>query len=359
MKYLIDIGHPAHVHYFKNITLILTRKGHEVLFTCRDKDITIQLLKAYNLNYISFGTPFKSLPGKLFGLIYFTLRFMSVSFKFKPDMILNATFYAAFTAWISGKPHLSLEDTFNMEQVKLYLPFTSCVITGDYNHPGLGKKEIRVSGYHELLYLHSKYFEPDKGIFSELGLGYDEPYVLVRFVSWNASHDINHKGITLSNKIDSVREFSRYARVFITSEAELPAELKDYQISVPPEKIHDVLFFAKLVFGESATMVSEGAMLGTPGIYLDNTGRYYTRDQEERYGLVYNFTESNDDQLLAISLGVELLKSKDLQDEWQMKREKMLSAKIDFTGFMVWFIENWPESFKTTKEDSKFQYRFK
>jgi len=60
----------------------------------------------------------------------------------------------------------------------------------------------------------------------------------------------------------------------------LPDELKKYQIKIAPHRIHDAMAFASLIFGESATMVSEGAILGIPAIYLDNTGRHYTREQE-------------------------------------------------------------------------------
>jgi uncharacterized protein len=48
MKVLIDIGHPAHVHLFKNFTNIFQSKGHTVLFTVRSSECETELLKAYN-----------------------------------------------------------------------------------------------------------------------------------------------------------------------------------------------------------------------------------------------------------------------------------------------------------------------
>jgi uncharacterized protein len=359
MRYLIDIGHPAHVHYFKNLVFTLTSQGHEVFFTCRDKDVTIQLLQHYKFRFINFGKPFRSIPGKIFGMFYFTFRIIQVSFSFNPDMLLNATMYAAIASRVLGKPHLSLEDTFNMEQVKLYLPFTTCILTGDYNHPAMGRKEITYSGYQELLYLHPDYFKPDISVLDELGVKENEPYVILRFVSWTASHDIRHKGISHANKILAVREFSKYARVYITSESELPDPLKKYRINIEPHRMHDALAFASLVFGESATMVSEGAMLGTPGIYLDNTSRFYTRDLEERYNLVLNFSETESDQLKAVETGIELLKGAKTREEWKARHTKMLSEKINVTGFLVWFIENWPGSFRKMKTDPGYQSRFK
>ena len=38
---------------------------------------------------------------------------------------------------------------------------------------------------------------------------------------------------------------------------------------------------------------------------------------------------------------------------------KLLKDKIDLTAFMVWFIENFPESFKEFKENPEIQWRFK
>ena len=46
MRILIDIGHPAHVHIFKNFAHEMEKRGHELLFTCRDKEFEIAPLEA-------------------------------------------------------------------------------------------------------------------------------------------------------------------------------------------------------------------------------------------------------------------------------------------------------------------------
>ena len=56
MKIFVDIGHPAHVHYFKNLILNLKDKGHEFLITARKKDVSQELLDNYNIPYTSRGT---------------------------------------------------------------------------------------------------------------------------------------------------------------------------------------------------------------------------------------------------------------------------------------------------------------
>ena len=155
--------------------------------------------------------------------------------------------YAAHASFILHKPHIALEDTFNFEQIRLYMPFTKAILTSDYDHPLKSNKVIRFSGYHELAYLHPRRFS-DKSVLKDLRVEENERFIIVRFVSWNASHDIGHKGISLKNKIRAVKEFSKYSRVFISSEAELPPELAKYEIKISPHKMHDALAFATLLW---------------------------------------------------------------------------------------------------------------
>ena len=54
-----------------------------------------------------------------------------------------------------------------------------------------------------------------------------------------------------------------------------------------------------------------------------------------------------------------LLQKTDLKKEWLLKKEKFLADKIDVTAFLVWFIENYPQSAKTMKENPDYQFRFR
>jgi uncharacterized protein len=360
MNILIDIGHPAHVHLFRHFAINMIRKEHNVLFTCRDKEFEIQLLREYGFNYRSFGKKYTSGFGKLWGLIEFDFKEYLTAIKFKPDIFLShGSIYAAHASFLSGKPHISFEDTFNFEQIRLYKPFTSVILTSDYEHPLKSSKVIKYPGYNELAYLHPNCFSPDKSILQELGVTSDEKYVILRFVSWNASHDIGHKGISYGNKLKAVNEFSRYAKVFISSENELPDELKKYQIKIAPHKMHDAIAFASLLFGESSTMSEEAAMLGVPSVYLFNNSTYYTLHLEKDYGLMFNYSESEYDQRKGIEKGVELLQIADIKNEWMKRKDKMLAEKIDVTAFLVWFIANYPESKRLMKENPDYQYNFK
>ena len=338
----------------------MQKKGHEIFFTCREKEFEIYLLEKYGFQYRSFGKKYVSKAGKLWGMIEFDIKELFTGLKFKPDILLShGSIYAAHASFILKKPHISFEDTFNFEQIRFYKPFTKVILTGDYAHPDLGKNDILYSGYHELAYLHPNRFIPDTRALNEINLNSKDSIVIVRFVAWQATHDTKHSGIGKSMKLRICEELSKYAKVIISSEQKLPDQFNKFNFCIPPEKMHNLMAHARLILGESATMVSEGAVLGVPGIYLDNTGRYYTKELEEKYGLVFNFSETEADQGKALQKAVELLKNPNIKVEWRKRRQKMLSEKIDVTAFLVWFVENYPESARVMKEKPEYQWRFR
>ena len=362
MKYLFDIGHPAHVHYFRNAIKILQNNGHDIKITARDKEVALNLLTEYQLKYVSTGPNHSSLLGKFISLIRNDFIIYKEASKFNPDLLVS--FHLPFTAHI-GKllniPVIGFDDTENAKLNNLLsVPFTDFIITPDcYTGKFEKSKHLRFSGYFELAYLHPCYFRPDPRILRSLDLEQKEKYVIFRFVSWGASHDFGHRGFSLKMKRKAVKELSKYAKIFISSEGELPEDLKQYQIKIPPEKMHDALAFAILFFGESATMASESAVLGTPAIYLDDVGRGYTDEQEKKFGLVFNYTASVADQEKSIQKGIEILKRPDLKNCWRKKSEKMIADKIDVTAFLVWFVENYPESAEVMKKNPRYQYQFR
>jgi predicted glycosyltransferase len=356
MKILIDAGHPAHVHYFRNAARLLAEKGHDILFTCREKDVITDLLKAYNLPYKSMGKHKKSLAGKITGLVVFDLKLLSAAIKFRPDILLSAgSVYAAHVAWLTGKPHIVLEDSFNMEQVRLYLPFSSAVITGNYPHPDLGAREIRLPAYQEIAYLHPLYFNPDREIYKKLNVKEGEKYFILRFVSWNASHDLGQAGLTLNMKRELIELLKKHGHVFISSEADPGNDLKRYNFPLPAEKMHDALYSAHMFIGEGATMASESAILGTRAVYVNSIERGYVRDQEIRYNLVSNFNNSAG----VLEKVGELLHDRDLKIKATRSRLQLLEDNIDLTAFIVWLTDLWPESFRIVKTDPLITDRFR
>ena len=114
-----------------------------------------------------------------------------------------------------------------------------------------------------------------------------------------------------------------------------------------------------MLIGDSQTMTSEAAVLGTPAIRCNTfVGKIsYLEEEEHKYGLTYGFRPENSDAMFAKI--EELIAISDLKKEWQRRRQKMLADKIDVTAFQVWFIENYSESARIMKENPDIQYRFK
>ena len=341
MKILIDINHPAHVHYFRNFYKIMTSKGHKILVVSRNKEIEHQLLDHFGIPYINRGKGMEGKIGKFVYLVYANLKLLVISLKFNPDLYLNFLHpYPSQVGWLLRKKSYVFSDSEHAAlHHRLTVPFANKVFTPSCYRIDLGPKHVRFDSYMELCYLHPNYFTPKPDIFEFLGIKPDERYVIVRLVSWAAAHDFGHLGISLDNKIRAVESMAKYAKVFISSEKELPEALKKYQIRIPLHRIHDALYYCSLLFGESGTMTSEAAVLGTAAVFLNNNGLGYTDEEQFKYGLVYNYTESLEDQEKAIEKAVELLQKSDLKQEFKKKREKLLIEKLDTTEYMMEEVE--------------------
>ncbi len=123
--------------------------------------------------------------------------------------------------------------------------------------------------------------------------------------------------------------------------------------------MHHFLKDAYMVIGDSQTMIAEAAVLGTPALrFNDFVGKLgYLEELEHKYCLTYGIKTTEPENLLKkIDF---ILQIKNLKEEWQIRKEKMLADKIDVTAFMVWFIENYPTSFRIMKEKPSLQYKFK
>ncbi len=335
MRILIDILHPAHAHFFRNFALSMKKRGHGVMVTARDKDVTLALLDAYGIPFVSLSTLSRRKAGLLFEWLSRTFRLWKAARRFKPDVLLGCMGPSIVPVGrLLRKPTVVFYNNETADMVSSWVQRLATAYVTSTSFEGRVKgRHVTHNSYHELAYLHPKYFTPDKRVLSGPGIGENGRFFIVRFVAWQASHDVGAKGIT--DKMGFVRELAKHGRVLITSEGGLPAELEGYRINIKPEKLHDLLAFATLCVGESATLAAEAACLGVPAIYIANTKRGYTNELERDYGLVFNFASQEE----GLKKAAELAQRENVRDEFQEKRKKMLSEKIDLTAWMVEFVE--------------------
>jgi predicted glycosyltransferase len=353
MRILVDINHPAHVHYFKNFIRIMKMKGHEFLVTARNKEIAFDLLKQNEIEYHDRGAGKKSLLAKLFYILKADIYIFKKALKFKPDLFLSfASTYAAHASALYRKPHIALDDTEHAKfELLMYPPFTNIILTPYCFKKDLGKKQIRFDSFVELSYLHPNQFKPDPNVLDLLGVKADERFAIVRFVSWNASHDIGEKGLSNNEKINLVEELSKKVKVFVSSEGLLPAPLKKHEFKVPTNLMHSALFYASIYVGEGGTTASEAALLGTPALYINNLSMGYI-DEEKKAGLLFQTT---DKQEIFNKIHAILNENK---NSFKNNLAGLMESKTDLTAYLVWFVENYPASVKQLSEDKNFQKRF-
>lgn len=343
MKVLIDIGHPGHVHLFRCFARQLINEGWEILFTCRDKEYEKKLLESYNFNYVNLGKHKGNLLGKIFGLFKFDYKLYKIAKKFKPDIFLShGSIYASHVAFFMKKPNVCLEDTGNKEQVMLYKPFTKYILTPSVFPDFYGKKQTKYNGYHELAYLHPQLYNPDDSVYSSLDNIERNKYVILRFVSWKATHDIGKSGISdeIAKKI-LILCLEKNFKVYISSEKALPYDLEKYRLNTKPEQLHDALHFAQLVVGDSQTIVAEAGILGTPAIRFNNlvgtSHGYHHQELEDMYGLIYNIHNKQEEKLFKTI--DDILSNNNIKQLWKLKQDRLFKDKINVTEFLLDFIK--------------------
>ncbi len=345
------MGHPAHVHLFRNAISILQSHNHRTTVAAVRKESTIQLLKHYKIAPFIFGVDRTNLVQKAIDAPLRDLQLLKYASDFKPDIIVSTgSPYAAQVSKVLGKPHIAFGDTEIASTItRLMIPFTDAVCTPSCFSLDLGAKHVKYDGYHELAYLHPNYFSPDQTVLEEIGIRKDEPYIIVRLASWTSSHDVGETGFDFKSEaqiLDFLKSLENWGRVVLTTERRVPKEFERFVCRLAIHRIHDLLRYSTLYIGEGATMASEAGVLGIPWIFVSKAGRGYLDDQEKRYGLGFHVKTTHN-----VKTTVEkILSNKNQKKEWATKREKLLKDKIDVTAFIVNFIENWPESYRRIKE---------
>lgn len=330
MNILIDIGHPAHVHFFRNAIDQLKAQGHTIIITAREKRGVIDLLDQYQLPYVLASREWRS---KLPILRYFqhTFTIWWLAIRKRPSLVLSISSpMAAWASILSGSTHFTFDDTEHASlEHSLYLPGTRRVYTPTSFTKDLGTKQVRYPGFHELAYLHPNWFTPDPGVLAEAGLQPGEPFFILRTVAWKAAHDRGHSGMS-AGEVEVLMELLRaHGKVAVSTESKSHIEINGRQLH--PSRMHHLLAYASMYIGEGGTMATEATLLGTPSIFVNTLTAGNWQELEGNYGLLFTFPSGGP----AIAKAEELLNNPNLKADWQKKRVQLLEDKIDVTEFVV------------------------
>lgn len=348
MKILIDINHPAHVHYFRNFIQLMEAKGHQFCVINRDSKMINQLLDYYGIKHtIRNKRPDKKGTfASMVNLMRMTLWCIRKSISFRPDMYMGfGSSACAITSWVFHKPSILLDDTeHNVMNHRIYKPFASAVLTPFYFNKdlqiGRGKnnRQIRFNAFVEQLYLHSAYYKNDLRVLNELNVKPKE-YVIVRYIAYDAHHDLAAHPLPEDAKKRIVAELAKRYRVLVSLEKSVEDSFYDpFILHISPEKMHDLEANAKLMVTEGATMASESFVHGVPYIYL-NPLRCGNIDYQCNNYQGRAFQTTNEEEAIAL---IRRLMSEDIDSE--AAKTEIEKLTINPTLFLEWFVEHFPES---------------
>lgn len=342
MRVLFQLGHPAHFHLFKNTIADLQHDGHQTYILIRKKDILEDLL-------IQSGLPYTNIlpSGKksIFTLMLRLWRVLWFSLTHHVDVLVGSTPEVAQVAWLLRRRSVIMaeDDAAIVPQfIKTAKPFVDNYLSPvSCNNGPLESKTTHYKGFHKLAYLHPNRFTPDPTVVDHY-FPHDETYFLLRFAQLNAYHDVSAQAQGINGEIAQklIDILSPHGKVYITSERPLEPELEKYRLRINPLDIHHIMAFATLYIGDSQSMAVEAAMLGTPSIrFNDFAGKIGVLEElEKKYQLTIGIPSSNPQRMYTTI--EQMLKTENLRELYQQRRQKMLDEKTDVAAFYTSFIEN-------------------
>lgn len=342
MKVAFDIQHPAQVHLFKHAIRDLEAAGHETLVLSRDKEVTHALLDAYDIDHVSLSRRRGGLPAAILELAVREIRTALSARRFDPDVFVSRVSPpAVHAAALVDAASVVVTDT-DIEDTLLgraYHAVTLPLADVICRPPDLGLTAARekqyVLAFQELAYLHPERFSPSTEALAAHGVAVDEPYFVMRLAGWDAYHDVGRRGIDQVTMRELASYLSAHGTLYVSAEGEVPDIDGMHPLPTPPHLIHDLLYHADLYVGDSGTMSTEAAMLGTPAVRTNSTAGESDEHTfvalEREYGLLYSYRDGRD----AVRKVRELVENGDTAAEWQTRRDRLLGEATDVTGELV------------------------
>jgi len=321
-RFLFEISHPKHFYQFQPVAKKLMR-DNDVLLISRDKDVSLELIAGCGLPWKPFGRHGKNMKQKLFFTPFIIRDYLKVLLAFKPHFIISRSSpYSVVSGTFVKAKSIIMPDSEVVFLINHFAaPMADFIITPSTFSRDFGRKHHRLNGLFEESYLHPAHFHTDETVRETLGVSESERFFVLRFVAWHASHDFRKAGFSQKQKEELINLLIKYGRVFISSEAALPDSLVAFRLPTPANKIHSVLHYASLYIGDSQTMATESALLGTPSIrfnsFVGQGDMSNFKVLEQTYDMIRNLGSFGD----VLSSAKDLLVDAKAKTKWLQKRE--------------------------------------
>lgn len=364
-RFLFYLVHPAKFQFHKVQINKLIEHGHDVDVVINTKDILEDLVREEGWVYTNIFPKSRKIKGVHvyiaagISLFLSIIRLLRFSWGKKYDLFIGDAL--TYVGRIKGIPSLYPTDDVLAavpEQRTWFIPANYLVAPAITDVGKYSRKKIAYYGYKALAHLHPNHFVPDKTKLP-VTLQNGDPYFLIRCTGFGATHDLNKSGISDEVLFKLKEILEPHGKLLITSERRLPAELEKFRLNIRKNDITHFIAYARLFIGDSTTMSTEAAVLGTPSVEFDEY--FYEIEQmtelEQKYGLIHCFRTSQEQDFLDKIM--ELAGNPDIKAEYAKRREKLLNETIDVSAFLIWLFENYPASKNEYFSDPSTQWRFK
>lgn len=351
-RFLFYLVHPAKFQFHKVQINALKKKGHIVDIVINTKDILEELVKEEGWEYTNIFPKSRKIKGVHVYIAAGLSIFLSVYRLWKYARAKKYDVFVGDLLSMLGRIR-GVTSFYPTDDVLAAVPeqaiffksvnYIIAPVVTDIGH--YKTKKIAYKGYKALAHLHPNHFTPDeKKLSPDLRNG--TPYFLIRCTGFGATHDIEKSGISNDVLYKMIGILEPHGKVLITSERKLPEDLEKYNLQIRKNDITHYINYAQIFIGDSTTMCTEAAVLGTAAIEFDEY--FYEIEQmleiEREYQLIHCYRTYETEKFL--DKVKEVVQIKDIKSVYQERRKKLLADSIDVSSFLIWLFENNPESVK-------------
>jgi predicted glycosyltransferase len=297
VKIWFDADNGPHVLILKPLARELQRRGHEVVFTARDRTRTCELLDLYGLPYRKVGGVYgKGMWNKVRGTLGRAAHLAAVMRGQGCDVSFGHGSRALPPASrLLGVPTLTMYDyewvdprLFNTCCRAILLP--DAIDAGRCREAGVADaKVVRFPGLKEELYLADAPLDP-QAVARDLELRLDAVKVLLRPPATDAHYHNPEAEAVLEAILERLAGRDDLDLVYLARSADQQAFLAGHDLArtIVPQRVYDgpsLVAAMDLVIGGGGTMTREAAVLGVPAcsFFRGRLGRVdETLEQEGR-----------------------------------------------------------------------------